>query len=122
MGKIREISTEKAKELQSALRSQAQIKFIHQVMEWEGVDYEMALAICEGRTKEKEWEYTLGFKMADPLMQMALNLQPGKKARAQAAENFKRTLTPEEREIFEREVETMNTRSMMKSALKRKKA
>lgn len=121
MGKIKDFSREKAEQLQATLRVQAQQKFLQDVMKWEEVDYPMALAICEGRTVEKEWEYTLGYKMCDPLMQLAMNGQLRGKHRAEAVETFKTKLCPEELEIFEREVEPMKTREMFKAAMKKEK-
>lgn len=121
MTKIRQIIKDKAEDTREKLASAAQIKFISQVAEWEEVDFTTAQAICLGNTDPVEWEYTLGYKMSDPVFQMAMNGQVRKKAREQACENFKKTLTPEELEIFVRDVESMNTRQMLKKAMKRAK-
>lgn len=121
MTKIRQIIKDKAEDTREKLASAAQIKFINQVAEWEEVDFNTAKAICLGFTDPVEWEYTLGYKMADPVYQMAMNMQARRSMRERARENFKKTLTPEELEIFIRDVESKNTREMMKDALKRKK-
>lgn len=121
MGKIRNIVMQKAEDARNTLAGEAQMRFIRQVMEWEDVDFTTSQAICLGNTDPVEWEYTLGYKMSDPVFQMAMNGQVRKKARDQARENFKKTLTPEELEIFVRDVESMNTRQMLKKAMKRAK-
>lgn len=121
MGKIRNIVTQKAEDARNTLAGEAQMRFIRQVMEWEEVDFTTAQAICLGNTDPVEWEYTLGYKMSDPVFQMAMNGQVRKKARDQARENFKKTLTPEELEIFVRDVETMNLKQMLKKEMKRAK-
>lgn len=121
MGKIREMSTAKAWEMHDALQSQAQVRFIQYVMKEEDVAWETAAAICTGRTDPKEPEYTLGYKLADPMGMMAMNMQLGKKARAQAVENFEATLDEDELKLFREQVATQSTRQMFRSALKREK-
>lgn len=118
---IREKLTGKAWDLTNRLAGEAQLKFIQKVMEWEQVDFETAQAICLGRTDPKEPEYTLGFKLADPVLQCAMNAQR-KKHRQQAIENFRATLDPDELEIFDRDVLSLDTRDMMKMEFKRKKS
>lgn len=120
MGKIRQISTEKAWELHDKLQGEAQVRFIQYVMKEEEVDWETAYAICLGNTDPKEPEYTLGYKLADPMGLMAIN-QIGKKARAQAIANFEETLDEDELKLFREQVANMSTRQRFKEALKRKK-
>lgn len=121
MGKFRQLSTEKAWEMHDHLQGEAQMRFIQYVMKEEDVDFEMAAAICTGRTDPKEPEYTLGYKLADPMGMMAMNMQLGKKARAQAVENFEATLDEDELKLFREQVATKSTREMFRDALKRKK-
>ena len=81
-----------------------QSKFIEDVAEWEGVSFEEAQAICHGETWPIQYEYTLGYKLSNPIWAIGISLQPGKKAREKAIANFKKQLCPEELELFEREV------------------
>lgn len=81
-----------------------QSKFIQDVAEWEGVSFEEAQAICHGETWPVQYEYTLGYKLSDPIWSIGISLQPGKKARERAIENFKKQLCAEELALFEQEV------------------
>lgn len=81
-----------------------QTDFIYKVMNWENVSFEEAQMICHGQTDPPMWEYTLGYKMADPIWMLGMTVQRGKKARAKAVENFRKMLTPEELELFDKEV------------------
>lgn len=119
--KIRQMTKDAAWELHDKLQSEAQMKFIYWVMEEEEVDFEMASAICTGRTDPPEPEYTLGYKLADPLGQVAMNMQISKKKRQQATENFMKELNEAETKLFLEEVAPMDTRSMFKAALKKEK-
>lgn len=121
MGKLRVMAEERAWELHDRLQSEAQTKFIYQVMEDEDVDWTVARAICLGRTDPKEPEYTLGYKLADPMIMMAMFSQPGRKARQQAIENFEKDLDEDELRLFREQVLTMNTRDRFRSALKSRK-
>lgn len=121
MGKFRTVAEEKAWALHDQMQAQAQVDFIKYVMKEEEVDWDMAMAICQGRTDPKEPEYTLGYKLADPLGMMAMNAQISKKKRAQAVENFEKTLDEDELKLFREEVCTMSTRDAFKAALKREK-
>ena len=63
---------DRATQLQSDLAAQAQMKYIQWLMKEEECDYEMAMAIVMGNTDPLEPEYMLGFKLADPVLQLAL--------------------------------------------------
>ena len=91
---------DRATQLQSDLAAQAQAKYIQWLMKEEDCDYEMAMAIVLGNTDPLEPEYMLGFKLADPVLQLALFKQFPKKSRVQAAKNFAETLSDEERILF----------------------
>lgn len=121
MGKIRTLTTDKAFELHDKLQGEAQVKFIQHVMKEEEVDWDMAYAICIGRCEPREPEYTLGYKLSDPMMLLAMFKQPGRKARAQAVANFEEGLEPDELELFRSEVLNTSTRGQLKAALHRKK-
>ena len=112
---------DKAEATTVQLRYQAQCKFIKWLMKEEDVDETMAWAIVEGRTEEIEWEYTLGFKLADPVLQLALFKQHSKTARRQAAENFAKTLSEEEKEIFFTQVFDETNAAKFKKKMKEEK-
>lgn len=121
MGKIRTISKDVAWDLHDKLQAEGQIRFINWVMKEEEVDWEMACAICTGRAEPREPEYTLGYKLADPMYMMAMNAQASKKKRQQAIENFEKTLEPDELELFRKDVLGTSTAEKFKAALKREK-
>lgn len=118
---LREKARDEAYKLQDQKAAEARAKFLYKIMEDENVDYETAFDIATGKTDPVQWEYTLGYKMNDPLMMLAMFSQPGKKARAQAIEKFEQGLTPEELEIFRRDVLSKKTGDHFRSALKRAK-
>lgn len=119
MGKIRTLTTDKAYELQDRMSAQAKADFIAKVMKWEECDYEEAYAICTGHTDPREPEYTLGYKMCDPLYMLAMNAQLSKKRRQQAIANFEAMLEEDELPLF-REVMAKGLRQQFKDALHKK--
>ena len=112
---------DRATQLQSDLAAQAQMKFIQYVMKEEECDYEMAIAIVTGNTDPLEPEYMLGYKLADPVLQIALFKQVSKKSRRQAAENFAATLSEVEKDLFWSEVFNEQTGKQFKAEYKREK-
>ena len=90
-------------------------------MKEEECDYEMAMAIVQGNTDPLEPEYMLGFKLADPVLQIALFKQVSKKSRKQAAENFAATLSEEEKILFWNEVFNEETGKKFKKTYKSEK-
>ena len=112
---------DRATQLQSDLAAQAQMKYISWLMKEEECNYEMAMAIVMGNTDPLEPEYMLGFKLADPVLQIALFKQLSKKARKQAAENFAATLSDRERDLFYSEVFNEETGKQFKKAYKAEK-
>ena len=112
---------DRATRLQSDLAAQAQMKFIQYVMKEEDCDYEMAIAIVMGNTDPIEPEYMLGYKLADPVLQIALFKQISKKSRRQAAENFAATLSDQEKNLFWNEVFNEKTAGQFKKEYKKSK-
>ena len=112
---------DRATQLQSDLAAQAQMKYISWLMKEEECDYEMAMAIVQGNTDPLEPEYMLGFKLADPVLQIALFKQLSKKARMQAAQNFAATLSEQEEIIFWTEVFNPESAKQFKKAYKAEK-
>ena len=118
---IRGKTEEKAQLMTDQLMVQAQGKFIKWLMKQENCDATEAWAIVEGRTEPIEYEYMLSFKLANPVLQIALFKQVSKKARLQAAENFAMGLSDQERKIFYSEVFNEETAGKFKKALKKEK-
>ena len=121
MGKIRNKIDDRALQLQQDLANQAQMKYIQWLMKEEECDYEMAIAIVMGNTDPLEPEYMLGYKLADPVLQIALFKQLSKKARMQAAQNFAATLSEQEELIFWTEVFNPENAKHFKKAYKAEK-
>ena len=118
---VRQSIKDKAYEAIDASDAMARNKFIQWVMKEEECDYETAYALCTRRTDPVEPEYSLGYKMASPVYQIAMNKQLRKSKREQAIANFKELLEPDELEIFEREVLTRDCRKMWKEEEKKQK-
>ena len=121
LGKIRTKVDDRALQLQQDLAAQAQMKYISWLMKEEECDYEMALAIVLGNTDPLEPEYMLGYKLADPVLQLALFKQHPKSSRVQAAKNFAATLSDREKDLFYSEVFNEETAGKFKKDLKRAK-
>ena len=118
---IRSKIDDRALQLQQDLANQAQMKYIQWLMKEEECDYEMAIAIVMGNTDPLEPEYMLGYKLADPVLQIALFKQLSKKARMQAAQNFAATLSEHEELIFWTEVFNPENAKQFKKAYKAEK-
>ena len=110
----------RAWEFHDRLQNEAQMKFLDKIMKDEGVDFETAAAIATGRTDPPEWEYTLGYKLCDPILQIALNAQR-RPNRDKARANFEATLTPEELELFRQYWDEKTSKTFNKELKKRKK-
>jgi len=112
---------DKAMQKQQELAALAQMEYIRWLMKEEECDYEMAIAIVMGNTDPLEPEYMLGYKLADPVLQIALFKQISKKARKQAALNFADTLSDVEKDLFWNEVFNEKTAKQFKSEYKKEK-
>lgn len=112
---------DRAMRLQQDLAGQAQMKYIQWLMKEEECDYEMAIAIVMGNTDPLEPEYMLGYKLADPVLQIALFKQHPKKSRIQAAKNFAETLSDREKDLFWSEVFNEETAGKFKSEYRKEK-
>lgn len=115
---IKEKLNTKAQDTTDKLTYQAQAKYIQWLMKTEECSYEMAMAIVEGRTDPLEPEYMLGYKLANPVLQIALFKQRSKAARRQAAKNFEVMLSEEEKRIFYTEVFNEETGKKFKTEYK----
>lgn len=105
------------------ISAQGQTRFVDDVMREEGVDRETALRWCLGIDPSHP-EISLGYKLSDPIWSTGCFNQPGRKARAQARENFKKKLNPEELALFEEYCEGRaagKVRKDMKAEIKKQK-
>ena len=119
--KVKQVAVDKVWEISDKADAVDRSKYIEWVMKEEDCDYETAYALCTRRTDPVEPEYSLGYKMASPVYQVAMNAQLRKSKREQAIENFKAMLEPDELELFEKEVLTKDTRKMWKEEKKKQK-
>lgn len=92
------------------LKIAGQNEFIKQIMNEDGIDEETARALCYGETDPVDYHYTLGYKMSDPVWELGMFKQIGKKAREKARENFRKTLCPGEQVLFDEIIEDMTER------------
>lgn len=93
-----------AMNVNARMAEREKMKYVKKVSKLEKVDMNMAWAICTGQTEPLEPEYTLGFKMADPAMVIALFIQTNKEGRRNAADKLMDSLNDAEKEIFLKEV------------------
>lgn len=108
---LKSLGKDKIFEINDQLDMMARTQFVEAVAKDEGVTMEEAMRMCmEGSGYPK---YSMGYKMASPAM---LRIASSRKY----VGRFKEMLTPEELEIFEREVEPMGLKGLMKDELKRK--
>ena len=126
--KIRDKAEDKAQELTDYMTVQAQAKYLQWVMKEYSCTYEEAWDICTGELQPNDPEdpkakskITLGFKLANPVLQIALFKQIPKKNRKLAADNFAEGLNDEEREIFYSEVFNEESGKRFKAEYKKEK-
>lgn len=119
---IRSKIENRAMETQQTLAAHAQMKYINWLMKEEQCSYDEAIAIVQGRTDPIEPDYMLGYKLADPVVMIAIFKQAGKNNRLSAARNFAATLSEEEKILFWNEVfDEKNAKQFKKSYKKEKK-
>ena len=118
MSKITQEAENKVWQLHDKMQSDAQVRYIKYIMKEEECSWEEAYAIAIGKTDPIEHEYTLGYKLADPVYMIAMFKQHNKIRRAQAIENFEAQLCAGELEIFRRDVLTAETQKNFKKSYK----
>lgn len=110
---------EKILDTANTLRANAQAQFINWVAEQEGWDYDTAWAVCNGEHPEiSRPDYSLGYKLADPIVQTSFHLAR-KKNRIAAREKFRENLTEDEKRLFDSE-DPEEEKKMFKKRLKEK--
>lgn len=88
-------------EVQTRLTADARAKFLLFVQEEEKCDLDTARAICLGQTDPIIYEYTLGWKISDPILQKGMwGKTTSKLVRKKWIQHFRETLTPEEDALF----------------------
>ena len=110
-------------DMMNQISAQGQTRFVNDVMKEENVDRETALRWCLGIDPSHP-EISLGYKLADPVWSTGCFNQPGRRARAQARENFKKQLNAEELALFEEYCEGRaagKVRKDMKAEIKKQK-
>lgn len=113
---------EKIVNLATDLEQQERVKFVMWVSSEEGIEFDDAWMICTGEDPTRIMpEYSLGFKLASPVVQTSLYLQPGKKNREKYRQKFRESLTPAELQLFDEEVNGRAVRSELKKKLKHAK-
>lgn len=112
---------EKAEDLRDRLRAETQMRFIRKVAAEDGIEWEDAYNLCLGLSDPIDYHYTLGYKMADPVLQTGLWGPGTKKEKARVLRMFEAELCPEEIEILHAEVLPTKPGAAFKAELKRKK-
>lgn len=107
MRQIRNAAWDRVEDINAMLDMESRNRFFKVIMKEDGITYDEAVRLCLDDPK-----YSLGYKMCSPSVIAMLKMRGGK-------ERFKQWLTPEELEIFERDVEHMDFRKMEKAERKR---
>ena len=116
---IKSWTNDKILDTANTLRANSQAQFVNWVAGEEGWDFETAWEVCHGEHPDiSRPEYSLGYKLADPIVQTAFHLQR-KKNRAAAREKFREGLTEEELQLFDKE-DPEEEKKLFKKTLKKK--
>ena len=110
MRRVRELGWDKIEEYNQRLDDETVMRYIKRIMEEDHVGYEEAWRLCR-----EEPKYSMGLKMASPAIVMMLRSEKGRA-------RFREMLTPEELEIFDKEVAgKINFKSAVKKEYRRQK-
>lgn len=107
---LKQVPQEKLDEIRSNAQGQASYKVISMIMQEEGWDYEQAIEACTGENRVPK--YSLYYKLSDPGTVLSLQTKKGKQA-------FAETLPPEEREIFDKEMNKVSVGKEVRKAVKK---
>ena len=111
---------EKAEDLRNKLRAEAQIRFIRKVAAEDDISWDEAYDLCLGLTDPPDYHYTVGYKLADPVIQTGL-WGPGTKAEKERVRRmFESELCAEEIQIVREEVIPMKPGKAFRAALRKK--
>lgn len=105
--KTTEATENAARELRQKLQFKAEDKFIKKVMKWEKCTRSEAIDYCIGKSPVRHPEYILGYRMSDPVLMQAMYCQIKKENRDKVKADFRATLDPDCRELFDNECKGM---------------
>lgn len=109
VGSVKGAAWQKIEDINALYDTEAQARYLQKIMKEDGVSYEEA---C--RLTREEPKYSMGWKMCSPAVVLMLKMPGGK-------DRFREWLTPEELEIFDKEVADMNFRAIYRKAKREKK-
>ena len=104
---IRKATSDKVDDYKLRLDYECQLKYLKKIQKEDGVSYEEAV-----RLTQEDPKYSLGWKLCSPDAVADMMTESGRR-------RIKRTLTPEELEIFERDVEPMGLKRIITGEIKR---
>lgn len=104
---IKKTASDKVDDYKLRLDSECQMKYLKKIQKEDGVSYEEAV-----RLTQEDPKYSLGWKLCSPDAVTDMMTESGRR-------RIKRTLTPEELEIFERDVEPMGLRKIVTGEIRR---
>ena len=107
MRKLKDAGWDKIEQWNQRLDDESVKRYIEKIQKEDGVSYEEAW-----RLVQEEPKYSMGYKMCSPAIVIMLTMRGGKA-------RFRQMLTPEEREIFDTEVDgKINFKSAVKSEMR----
>lgn len=110
MRRVKALGWDKIEEYNQRLDDESVMRYIRRIMEEDHVGYEEAWRLCR-----EEPKYSMGLKMCSPAIVMMLKSEKGRA-------RFREMLTPEELEIFDKEVAgKINFRKAVKQEFKRQR-
>lgn len=112
---------EKAEDLRERLKAEAQAKFIRKVAAEDGIPWEDAYNLCLGLTDPVDHHYTLGYKLADPVLQTGLWGPGTKKEKAKVQRMLEAELCPEEIRILHEDVLPIKPGKAFRAELRKKR-
>lgn len=104
---IKKTASDKVDDYKLRLDSECQLKYLKKIQKEDCVSYEEAV-----RLTQEDPKYSLGWKLCSPDAVTDMMTESGRR-------RIKRTLTPEELEIFEKDVEPMGLRKIVTGEIKR---
>lgn len=104
---IKKAASDKVDDYKIRLDSECQMKYLKKIQKEDRVSYEEAV-----RLTQEDPKYSLGWKLCSPDAVADMMTESGRR-------RIKRTLTPEELEIFERDVEPMGLTKIVTGEIKR---
>lgn len=120
MGKIKDLTTGKAIDINNRLSDEAKSRYIHWVAKEENCSVSEAIDICTGQTDPVQDEYVIGYMTSDVSVLMGLYLS-GKKQRDLYARQLESKMTESQIAIFREKVLTESAAKMFKEKLKKGK-